>query len=76
MAKNFALAVAAAALIGAVSSVPVAAEATCPAPGTDLAGAKNMTAADGGMTHAMSVDNPNGNAGMKTAVTNTACPSQ
>lgn len=61
------------AAILALPAAPVAAE-TCPAPGTGLAGAKNMIAADGGMTHAMSVDAPQGNAGMRTAVLNTVCP--
>jgi hypothetical protein len=77
MARNlsvrFALAVASGALITAVSSVPVAAAGVCPAPGTGEPGALNMAAADGGMDHAMSVDNANGNAGMVRAVITTGC---
>ncbi len=60
------------AALGGSASTPVG--ATCPAPGTGLAGAKNMIAADGGMKLAMSVDNPQGNLGMHTAVVNSACP--
>jgi hypothetical protein len=69
---RFATAVATGAVIVALSSAPVAAR-TCPSPGTGLAGAANMAAAGEGMAHAMSVDNPNGNAGMSTAVANSAC---
>jgi hypothetical protein len=46
---------------------------TCPAPGTGLPGALNMRAGGEGMALAMSVDNPNGNAGMVTAVMNSGC---
>jgi hypothetical protein len=54
-------------------SAGVALAATSPAPGTGATGACNMLAAwgagaNGGMAHAMSVDNANGNAGMFRAV--------
>jgi hypothetical protein len=54
-------------------SAGVALAATAPAPGTGATGACNMLAswgagANGGMAHAMSVDNPNGNTGMFGAV--------
>jgi hypothetical protein len=56
----------------ALFSVP-AATGTGPAPGTGMTGACNMAngwgvGVEGGMAHAMSVDNPNGNAGMAIAV--------
>ena len=59
-------------------SVSVAAAANGPAPGTGITGACNMAnawgaGAQGGMAHAMSVDNPLGNAGMSTAVANSGC---
>ncbi|HEV8634916.1 MAG TPA: hypothetical protein VG370_11835 [Chloroflexota bacterium] len=60
------------AAIVALSSAPAAA-ATCPAPGTGLPGALNMVAAGAGMAHAMSVDAPQGNAGMATAVAKSGC---
>jgi hypothetical protein len=69
---RFIIAVTTAAAILALSGGPVAAR-TCPSPGTGLPGALNMIAAGAGMDHAMSVDNPNGNAGMDRAVTNSAC---
>jgi len=55
------------------SSAGVALAATGPAPGTGATGACNMLAAwgagaNGGMAHAMSVDNANGNIGMFGAV--------
>jgi hypothetical protein len=43
-------------------------------PGTGLAGAKNMIADATMLTVPMAVDAAQGNAGMKTAVSNTACP--
>jgi hypothetical protein len=57
--------------------VPTAA-GTGPAPGTGMTGACNMAnawgvGAQGGMAHAMSVDNPNGNAGMAVAVVSSGC---
>ena len=75
---RLALAVTVGATLLALPSAPVSAS-TCPAPGTGLAGAANMRAAvfpdqpDVGMLHAMSVDDPNGNAGMHSAVVNTSC---
>jgi hypothetical protein len=76
MTKNWsarlALAVAAGAVIAAVSSAPVVAQ-TCPAPGGTYAGALNM-AHDAKMDSVpMMRDNPKGNAGMFRAVDNTAC---
>ncbi len=61
----------------ALFSVPTAA-ATEPAPGTGITGACNMAnawgvGAQGGMAHAMAVDNPNGNAGMAIAVESSGC---
>jgi hypothetical protein len=61
----------------ALSGVPPAA-ATGPAPGTGVTGACNMgnawgAGAQGGMAHAMSVDNAHGNAGMSTAVERSGC---
>jgi hypothetical protein len=61
----------------ALLSVPAAA-AAAPAPGTGITGACNMANAwgagvQGGMAHAMSVNNPNGNAGMAIAVANSGC---
>jgi hypothetical protein len=61
----------------ALFSVPTAA-GTGPAPGTAMTGACNMAnaggvGAQGGMAHAMSVDNPNGNAGMAIAVASSGC---
>jgi hypothetical protein len=55
------------------SSAGVALAATAPAPGTGATGACNMLAAwgagaNGGMAHAMTVDNANGNTGMFGAV--------
>jgi len=55
------------------SSAGVAMAATAPAPGTGATGACNMLAswgagANGGMAHAMSVDDANGNTGMFGAV--------
>jgi len=55
------------------SSAGVALAATAPAPGTGATGACNMLAAwgagaNGGMAHAMSVDNASGNTGMFGAV--------
>jgi|GEM_PF-6879470 hypothetical protein len=55
------------------SSAGVALAATVAAPGTGATGACNMLAswgagANGGMAHAMSVDNANGNTGMFGAV--------
>src|SRR4051794_23349977 len=77
MTKNWsaklALAVAAGALIAAVSSAPVAAQ-TCPAPGGGYAGALNMVHDATMLTVPMTQDAPQGNAGMYTAVANTACP--
>jgi hypothetical protein len=76
MMKRWAEQVALAATVGAAllsqASAPVAAQ-TCPAPGTGLPGALNMAAGGDGMAHAMSVDAPQGNAGMFTAVANSAC---
>lgn len=61
----------------ALSSMSAAA-ATGPAPGTGVTGACNMgnawgVGAQGGMAHAMTVDNPNGNAGMSTALERSGC---
>ncbi len=57
----------------AVAPRTARASGTCPAPGTGLPGALNM-AADGTMlTIPMARDAAQGNAGMKTAVVNTAC---
>ena len=70
---RLALAVAAGALIAVVSSAPVAAARECPAPGTGIAGALNMTHDATMLTIPMARDNANGNTGMKTAVHNTAC---
>ncbi len=78
MTKNwsvkFALAVTGGALIAAVSSAPVAAEGVCPAPGGGYAGALNMAHDATMLTVPMTHDAPQGNAGMHTAVVNTACP--
>lgn len=59
--------------VSLASSAGVAFAATAPAPGTGAVGACNMLAAwgagaNGGMAHAMSVDNANGNTGMFGAV--------
>ena len=74
--KRWAGGVALAATVGValltLASAPAAAQ-TCPAPGTGLPGALNMAAGGDGMAHAMSVDAPQGNAGMFTAVANSAC---
>jgi hypothetical protein len=61
----------------ALLGVPAAA-GTGPAPGTGMTGGCNMAnawgvGAQGGMAHAMSVDNPNGNAGMAIAVVSSGC---
>lgn len=66
------------ALTLAVAAALPAAAANGPAQGTGLTGACNMANAwgvgtNGGMAHAMSVDNPNGNAGMATAVERSGC---
>lgn len=58
-------------------SVPATA-ATGPAPGTGITGACNMAnawgvGAQGGMAHAMTVDNAKGNAGMAIAVASSGC---
>jgi hypothetical protein len=75
MAKKWTGRLVLAATIGAamvaLSSAPAA--AACPAPGTGLPGALNMVAAGAGMDLAMSVDAPQGNAGMATAVGNSGC---
>jgi hypothetical protein len=69
----------AAALSLAIAAVPATALAgSDPAPGTGFAGACNMLAAvgvgaQGGMVHAMEVDNPNGNDGMWRAVDVSGC---
>ena len=70
---KFALAVAAGALIAAVSSAPVAAAGVCPAPGSGLPGALNMIHDATMLSVPMARNNPNGNAGMFTAVHNTSC---
>jgi hypothetical protein len=74
--KRWADRVALAATTGAVlltlAGAPAAAQ-TCPAPGTGLPGALNMAAGGAGMEHAMSVDAPQGNAGMFRAVANSGC---
>ncbi len=59
-------------LLGAASST-ARASGTCPAPGTGLAGALNMVHDDTMLTIPMTHDAPQGNAGMTTAVTNSAC---
>ena len=60
------------ALVGLSSEV--AAAANGPAPGTGLIGACNMTINyDAGMSHAMAVNNPNGNLGMWHAVHVSGC---
>ena len=61
------------AAIAALSNAPAVAS-TCPAPGTGLAGALNMIADATMLTVPMARDAAQGNAGMNTAVTNTACP--
>jgi hypothetical protein len=71
---RFALALTAGALIAAVSSASVAAAAQCPAPGTGMAGALNMIHDATMLSVPMAVDAPQGNAGMFTAVHNSACP--
>ena len=70
---RLALATAAGALIVAVSSAPAAAQ-TCPAPGGGYAGALNMVHDATMLTIPMQRDAPQGNAGMSTAVSNSACP--
>jgi hypothetical protein len=70
-------------LVGALAAAVAlftlpAAAATGPAPGTGIAGACNMAnawgaGAQGGMAHAMTIDNPNGNAGMGIAVASSGC---
>ncbi len=72
-----------AASIAAAMSVGVAASAATPTTPNGYCGALNMVQAwpggganvpdGGGMEHAMSVDNANGNTGMSTAVANSAC---
>jgi hypothetical protein len=67
------VAVAGALALSLASSAGVALAATAPAPGTGAIGACNMLAswgagANGGMAHAMSVDNAPGNTGMFGAV--------
>jgi hypothetical protein len=47
----------------------------CPAPGGGYPGALNMVHDATMLTIPMARDNPNGNAGMYTAVANSACPS-
>ena len=71
------LLVSALAVAVALFSVPTAAAAG-PAPGTGITGACNMAnawgvGAQGGMAHALTVDNPNGNAGMAIAVESSGC---
>ena len=61
------------AAIVALWSTPVAAS-TCPAPGTGLPGALNMIADATMLTVPMVHDAAQGNAGMSTAVSNSACP--
>lgn len=46
----------------------------CLAPGTEYAGALNMIADATMLSIPMARNNPNGNAGMETAVLNSACP--
>jgi hypothetical protein len=77
MAKGWTARLALAATMGiaivTLSGAPAAAE-TCPAPGTGLPGARNMAAAGTHMTDAMADHTaPEGDAGMHTAVVNTAC---
>jgi hypothetical protein len=71
-AGRVALAATTGAVLLTLASAPVAAH-TCPAPGTGLPGALNMAAGGAGMEHAMSVDAPQGNAGMFRAVANSGC---
>ncbi len=71
------------ATIAATLSVGVATSAATPTTPNGYCGALNMAQAwpggganvpdGGGMEHAMSVDNANGNTGMSTAVGNSAC---
>lgn len=71
--KGWMIIVVIAIVAGMLAPQPVAATGTCPAPGTDLAGAKNMVADPTMGSIAMTVDNPNGNIGMRIAVINTLC---
>ena len=56
------------------SAQPVQASGVCPAPGTGLSGALNMLHDATMWTIPMARDAAQGNAGMFTAVGNTACP--
>lgn len=57
------------------SASPVQASGrVCPAPGTGMAGAWNMVHDATMLTIPMARNNPNGNAGMIRAVSNSACP--
>lgn len=61
-------------LLGAIPSTARAAgSGTCPAPGTGLPGALNMVHDATMLTIPMARDAAQGNAGMKTAVTNSGC---
>lgn len=64
-----------AATLAASLAVGVSASTAAPVTPNGLCGAANMVNANAlpGMLHAMSVDNPNGVAGMFVAVANSAC---
>jgi hypothetical protein len=57
-----------------LSAQPVQAAIPCPAPGGGYAGALNMLHDATMGTIPMTRNNPNGNAGMFRAVSNSACP--
>jgi hypothetical protein len=62
-----------AAIVAAALGVGVGTAAATPTTPNGYCGASNMGQAGGGMEHAMTVNNANGNTGMSTAVAHSAC---
>ncbi len=62
-----------AAALAAALSVGVATSGAAPETPNGYCGAMNMSMAGAGMEHAMTVNNPNGSAGMFRAVDRSAC---